>query len=632
MSSPNPSLRQSVAAVGAANLLSRVSGLAREVVFAAVFGAGLAADAWNAAFRIGNLLRELFAEGALSNAFVPLYADVEEKDGRDAAFALANAFLGGLLAAVAAVGLLTFTFADPLVSLIAGGFDQDAEKAALTASLSRALSPFVGLIAVASVFMGMLNVRGRFFLPAVSPLLMNGAVIAACLGATAYERATGQPGIFAVAWASLLGGAAQALAQLPLLWRQGFRLRPSLGGHPALRRLWAFVLPAVIAISVTQLHLLVETQLASRLGDGPVSWLLYAFRIAHLPFSIVSGAVGVAALAGLSVHAARGDHAAFRRDLSGALNLNSTFMLPAAVGLYLLADPLVALFFERGAFTAEDTAATATILRGYAVAIWAIGAQRVLVPVFYTLNDPRTPMWIGLGLVLVKLPLAAWLTARLGVIGIPLSHAILATAEVLWLTALLHRRAGGLISALVGPHARVLVATALMALGVVAARPYAGGGLVSIVVLGGGGAALFFAVAALLGLEESRTLLRRALRRQPPGLPPTISPEAQAALSALTEGLGDAILDDQGALLHTPRGAVRLVAQGGVLSARLDPEGAQTSARRPAAVTVVLRPAAGGPAWIGLNLPELSLRAEGDTVARGRSLGVVLAVPPAAGG
>jgi putative peptidoglycan lipid II flippase len=609
-----------------------VSGLAREIVFAAVFGAGLAADAWNAAFRIGNMLRELFAEGALSNAFVPLYADVQEKDGRDAAFALANAFLGGLLAAVAVVALLTFTLADPLVSLVAGGFDQNVEKAALTASLSRALSPFVGLIAVASVFMGMLNVRGRFFWPAVSPLLMNGAVIAACLGAPAYERLTGQPAIFAVAWASLVGGAAQAFAQLPLLWRQGFRLRPTLTGHPALRRLWAFVLPAIIAISVTQLHLLVETQLASRLGDGPVSWLLYAFRIAHLPFSIISGAVGVAALAGLSVHAARGDHAAFRRDLSGALNLNSTFMLPAALGLYLLADPLVALFFERGAFTAEDTAATATILRGYAVAIWAIGAQRVLVPVFYTLNDPRTPMWIGLGLVLLKFPLAAWLTARLGVIGIPLSHAILATVEVFWLTALLHRRAGGLWSALIKPHAKVLIATTLMGLAVSATQPYAGDGLVSIVVLGGGGAGLFFVLGAVLGLEESRALVRRVLRRQPPGLPPTLDAESQAALGALTEGVADVQLLDGVVTLLTPRGPVRLSAQSGLLLARLTAQPAPESARRPAAVAVVLRPTAQGPLWIGLRLPEASLRAEGDEIRHGEAEGVVLAVPPSAGG
>ncbi|MCK6524905.1 murein biosynthesis integral membrane protein MurJ [Myxococcota bacterium] len=632
MSSPNPSLRQSVAAVGAANLLSRVSGLAREVVFAAVFGAGLAADAWNAAFRIGNLLRELFAEGALSNAFVPLYADVEEKDGRDAAFALANAFLGGLIAAVSAVALLTFAFADPLVGLIAGGFEENATKAALTASLSRALSPFVGLIAVASVFMGMLNVRGRFFWPAVSPLLMNGAVIAACLGAPAYERLTGQPAIFAVAWASLIGGAAQALAQLPLLWRQGFRLRPSLAGHPALGRLWAFVLPALIAISVTQLHLLVETQLASRLGDGPVSWLLYAFRIAHLPFSIISGAVGVAALAGLSVHAARGDHDAFRRDLSGALNLNSTFMLPAAVGLYLLADPLVALFFERGAFTPEDTAATATILRGYAVAIWAIGAQRVLVPVFYTLNDPRTPMWIGLGLVLVKFPLAAWLTARLGVIGIPLSHAILATAEVLWLTALLHRRAGGLWSALLKPHAKVIVATAIMGGAVLAARPYAGDGLVSIVILGAGGAGLFFVLGAVLGLEESRALVRRALRRAPPGLPPTLDAASQAALQALTTSAAAPTLGDGAATFTTPMGEVRLVAKAGLLSASLSPQTATPPAPSVAEVQVVLRPTPKGPMWIGLLTPEVTLYADGDEVRPGRAEGVVLPVPPVVGG
>lgn len=533
MTESAPNLRRDAVLVGAANLLSRVTGLLREMAFAALFGASMAADAYNAAFRIGNLMRELFAEGALSNAFVPLYARVSEQEGDASAWRLANAFLGILLALVGALTLLTAAFAEPLVWLVASGFSADPEKVALTASLTRILSPFVATLAIASVWMGMLNVRGRFFGPAASPVLFNIAVIATCLGAPTIRTHLGISAIYAVAWASLLGGAAQAAFQIPSLYRAGYRPWPRLGGHPALRSLLAFVGPAVVAISVVQIHLLIETQLASREGDGPVSWLLYAFRIAHLPFSIVSGALAVASLAGLSVHAARGDNDAFRRDLAGALNLNTFLLLPAAVVLLISADSWVALFFQRGAFTAADTAATAGLLRAYAVALLAIGAQRILVPVYYTLNDPRTPMWVGLGAVGLKLPVALALMSRVGLPGIPLSHAVLASMEVLALLLLLQRRVGGLGRALAGDHLRTFAAAGVMTLAMLGlqsafgARSSTAPGALALAAASGG---IYLGVAELLGLREGRKVLARLLRRKR-GLPPSIDAETRDALA-----------------------------------------------------------------------------------------------------
>ena len=516
-------IRRNSAVVGAANLLTRATGLIREMAFAAAFGAGIQADAFNAAFRIGNLFRELFAEGALSNAFVPLYASVEEGEGRESAYALVNAFLGVLLLAVGGVTILTFVAAEPLVWAVASGFADDPVKFDLSVRLARVLSPFVATVSVASVFMGMLNLRGKFFLPAIMPMFFNASVIAACIIGAKVELPF-EP-IMLVAAAALLGGMAQALVQLPVLVRGGFRFAPNLRGHPALKRLIKFIGPAIIAISVIQLHILIETQLASRQGDGAVSWLLYSFRIAHLPFSIVSGAVGVASLAGLSVLAAQEKWGRFRADLASALNLNSFLLLPSAVGLFMLASPITALFFERGAFTASDTAQTAAMLQMYAVALMGIGAQRILVPVFYTLDDPKTPMWAGIATLVVKLPLALWLLDVVGLRGLPLSHAVLVTGEVGVLIWLLSRRIeGGLLRALVGPQVRILIASGVMGAGLWALEGRLPGipGLLLTIVLG---AALFVLASEAIGLREARSILGRL--RRPKGLPPTVDADTQ---------------------------------------------------------------------------------------------------------
>lgn len=611
--------------VGAANLVSRFTGLFREVAFAAAFGAGASADAFNAAFRVGNMFRELFAEGALANAFVPLFADVAEREGESSGWALANALLGVLLCAVGAATLLTFVFAEPLVLVFATGFSEDPDKLALARSLTRVLAPFVATISVASVFMGMLNVRGRFFMPALVPVLFNGAVIAACLLAPRFAGLTGLAPIYAIAIAALVGGAAQAAVQWPTLRRLGFRLRPNLGRHPQLKRLLAFLIPALIAISVVQVNLLIETNLASRMGDGPVSWLLYAFRVAHLPFSIISGGVAVAALAGLSVLASQDRHDEFRRGLLDAVNLNSFLVLPSSVGLFFLAEPVVALLFERGAFTPADTVATAGMLRMYAIALFGIGQQRVLVPVFYALMDPRTPMWIALGIVAFKLPVA-WLLihpAGMGVDGIPASHAVLATVEVVLLLALLQRRLGGLFRGLVVPHLKMTVACGVMGLGL-AFVGETGGWMLAPVSLGG--ALVYLAAAHVLGLQESRQVVGRFLKGRPKGLPPTVDPETRAILEGLDGApQGDVVLVDGDAVVMRPGLALRFHAAEGLLTAsQSEAETAGTlTARR---VQAVMRVGGGPPRLAGLVLGEVAIRADGDQVVLGMATGPVIPV------
>jgi putative peptidoglycan lipid II flippase len=611
--------------VGAANLVSRFTGLFREIAFAAAFGAGVSADAFNAAFRVGNMFRELFAEGALANAFVPLFADVAEREGETSGWGLANALLGVLMAAVGAATLLTLVFAEPLVLVFATGFAEDPDKLDLATALTRVLSPFVATISVASVFMGMLNVRGRFFMPAVVPVLFNGAVIAACVGSSVFGEATGLNPIYGVAIAALIGGCAQAAVQYPALRGQGFRLRPTFGRHPQLKRLVAFLVPALIAISVVQINLLIETNLASRMGHGPVSWLLYAFRVAHLPFSIISGGVAVAALAGLSVLASQDRHDEFRQALLSAVNLNSFLILPASVGLFFLADPIVALLFERGAFTPADTAATAGMLRMYAIALFGIGQQRVLVPVFYALMDPKTPMWIALGIVAFKLPVALLLihTLGMGVNGIPGSHAVLATVEVVLLLAFLQRKVGGLWVGLFLPHIKMIMACGVLGVALSALPEVSG---LAILPISGVGALVYLVTAHVLGLQESRQVAARLFKRRPRGLPPTVDPETRGILADLhMNPQSPVVLQDGIACVQTADHRITFRAQDGLLfGTQLASPASQDLSPLP--VQAVMRVGGGPPTLAGLVLGEVAIRADGDQVVAGMATGPVIPV------
>ena len=514
-------IRRNTFVVALANLISRITGLVREIVFAAAFGASAAADAFNAAFRVGNLFRELFAEGALANAFVPLYADVSEKEGTASAWDLANAFLGVLLLSVGGASLLILFFAEPLVLVLAGGFAENPEKLSLAAGLTQVLAPFVAAISVASVFMGMMNVRGRFFLPALVPVLFNGFVIVACLGKSHFQDLTGLQPIYGVAIAALLGGGAQAAVLLPRLRRMGYRFRPRIGNHPALKRLLKFLVPALIAISIVQINLLIETQIASREGDGPVSWLIYSFRVAHLPFSIVAGAVGVASLAGLSVLRAQGKESEFRKALARAINLNTFFLLPSAITLMVFPEAIVELLFERGAFTPEDTLRTAEMLRMYGVALLGIGAHRILVPVYYTFEDPWTPMWAGLTTVVLKVPVALYLVynLELGVAGLPLSHAILVSGEIVFLMLVLNKRVPGLFGLLGKAHLQVLLASLLMGALMWPLRPHVHGILLFPTFAGAG---IIYAISTVsLGNQDAKSILAK-LRKGPPR-PPSVN-------------------------------------------------------------------------------------------------------------
>lgn len=521
---PPPGLRANAARAGLASLLSRLSGVLREVVLAATFGATNAADALYVALRVPNLLRELLVDGTLVNVSVPLFSDAEAREGRDAMWALANALLGALLVILGVVTLLFLVAARPIVLALAAGFAADPEKLDLTVLLARLLSPMLAGMSIASLFSAMLNVRGRFFLPAIAPATINVATVIAALLADRFEAWTGLPGIAAVAASSTVAGALTAAVQWPALRREGFRLRPHLAGHPALGRALRFSSAALISISAVQLNLLIETQLASRAGDGAVTTLIRGFYLVMLPLSVVAGSVAMAALAGVSRHLSRGEEGAARDALSKAIQLNVFLVAPMAVGLGLLAEPLVRLFFERGAFTPADTLATADVLRMYAVASLAICLHRVLVPIFFALGDPYLPMRVAVGLLLAKLPISLALMgpAGMGLSGLALSHAILVSLEILILGAALSIRMKGFAPGFWTSISKVALASAGMAVAVAVGRtlgPLQGD--LGTLALCAGSAAIYAALVLALRVEETDFVLARLLRRRgpPPGAP-----------------------------------------------------------------------------------------------------------------
>jgi putative peptidoglycan lipid II flippase len=439
--------------------LGRISGLIRDVVFASFFGAGATADAFFVAFRVQNLFRELLAEGTLSNIFVPLFAETEAKAGITRAWALANALAGVLLAVLGVVTALIFFAAEPMVLLLASGFEDSAGKVALAAWLTRLMAPFLAGISLAALFGGMLNVRGRFFLPAVAPAILNVGIIIACVFGPEWSAVTATPAIGAVAVAATVSGLLTAAIQLPALKQEGFHFRPTFRSHPAMGRVLKFMGAALVGVVVVQFNLLVELQLASRLGDGAVSWLLMGFRLVQLPMSVIAGAIAVAALARFSVQWAKNERDEAKITASDAIENTMFWVLPASVGLFLLADPLVEMCFERGAFGPTDTLNTANVLRGYAVAVAGICATRVLLPIFFAIGDPYTPMRLSVVVMIIKIPVAMALLDTFGLIGLPLSHALTVSGEALVMMLVLRKLLGGWRDGLLMQIGRIVLAS-----------------------------------------------------------------------------------------------------------------------------------------------------------------------------
>ena len=428
--------------VSAAIAISRILGLVRECVQAKYFGAGFATDAFSVAFRIPNLLRDLFAEGALSAAFLPAFTRRLKVDGKESAWLLANRLINALLIFLGGVTLAFFFGAKLMVYIQAAGFAAIPGKLELTTLMTRVMSPFLLCVSLAAVFMGMLNACGSFFLPALASSVFNVSCIIAGIFLSPYMPRWGMEPIVAMAIGALVGGFGQFVIMLPSVRAYGFRWRWTLDfSDPDLRSVGRLILPAVLGLSATQINIIVDNQLASMYGDGPVSWLGYAFRITQLPIGVFGIAIATVAAADTSRYAAVKDFPALQRTIGAALRLSACLTFPATVGLVLFRHEIVRLLFQRDQFTPADTDATAQVLLYYAFALFAYSAVKIMVPAFYALGDSRAPVRISVTTVIFKIALNLILLKPLGFLGIAAS-----TTAASWLNYILLRHRFGRVS------------------------------------------------------------------------------------------------------------------------------------------------------------------------------------------
>lgn len=433
-----------------ATLLSRVMGLLREQVFAALLGAGFYGDAFTMAFRLPNLLRDLFAEGALSAAFQPAFIEQKKHHSLEAAYRLANLVMTVLLLVVGALVLLGILYSPQLVDSWAAGYSQTPGKAELTVLLTRIMMPFLLLVSLAAVAMGMLNAQQRFLAPALAPALFNLATIV--VGALLWSLKVGRTRGAAIAWAvaTLIGGALQLGAQLVPLRRSGYRFRLLFDlrlRDPGLRSVLKTMAPATLGLVATQVNIFVSSSFASR-EDGAVTWLAVAFRLMQLPIGMFGVAVGTVALARAASSAAERDLAVamdgVRDTLRRGLVLVAFWTLPTAAVLWVLAEPILRVIYQHGAFQASDTAAAAVALRYYALGLLAYSAVKVVAPVFYALKLTRVPMLATLLAVGVSVLWCVALHPIYGYRALALSTSITATVNLAVLLVSFSRRYGGL--------------------------------------------------------------------------------------------------------------------------------------------------------------------------------------------
>jgi putative peptidoglycan lipid II flippase len=401
-------LLRTLTTVSGMTLLSRITGLARETLKATAFGAGLQMDAFEAAFRLPNLLRRLFAEGAFSQAFVPILAEYRRKRGADATRRLVGE-VGTLLAiALIALSIVGSLAAPWLVYLLAGGFARTPGKVELTAEMIRIVFPYILFVSLVSLAGGVLNVYRRFAIPAFTPVLLNLSII----GAALFLARWFDPPILALAWGVAIGGAAQLALQVRPLRAIGMLPRPSFAWRDeGVRRVLIAMGPAVIGVSAAQISALINTQLAALLGDGRISWITYADRLMEFPSALLGVALGTILLPSLAQHYSDADHEQYSALLDWGLRLAILLALPAAVALALLALPLVATLYQYGRFSIEDALQTRAALLGYAVGLPALILVKILAPGFYARQVMTTPVKIAFFTVLVTQTLAivfAW--------------------------------------------------------------------------------------------------------------------------------------------------------------------------------------------------------------------------------
>jgi putative peptidoglycan lipid II flippase len=508
-------LLKAASTVSLFTLLSRVTGLVRDQVIAAVFGVSALTDAFNVAFRIPNLLRRLFGEGAFSQAFVPILAACKASDGDDATRALVDAVASVLFWALVVVCAVGVVAAPVLVWLLGSGLVEFDSAVVMT----RWMFPYIGCMSLVALAAGVLNTWRRFIVPAATPVLLNVAMIGAGWLLAPRFAAAGIEPIYALALGVMVGGVAQLAIQLPALGRIGVLPRIALAPaalraawrHPGVGRVLRLMAPALLGVSVAQLSLLINTQIASHVAVGAVSWLFYADRLMEFPTALLGVALGVILLPQLSAARARDDAGVYSGLLDWGLRLSLLLALPCAAALIVFPQPLIAVLFHHGHFTAADVHKTVVALRGYGVGLVGLIGVKVLAPGFYARQDIRTPVRIAVAVLFATQAMNLVFVPTLGHAGLALAIGIGALVNAGWLLVGLQRSGAYRPAPGWGPFlARVSFATALLALALAWAgnavdwiglqpQPWRRAGLLAAVLVGA--AALYFGALRIVGLR-----------------------------------------------------------------------------------------------------------------------------------
>jgi len=432
-------IAKNAAVVAGATLVSRLFGFVRDIIVAFALGAGLFADAFFVAFRIPNLLRRLFGEGSLTMAFIPVYSRTLEEEGEEAAQAMARSAMIWLAGVLIAITVVVEILARPLTMAIAPGFIDNAEQFQVTIDLVRICFPYVIFICGVALCMGILNSRGHFLAPALAPVALNVALI----GSALFGYFAGYNVAYCMAYGVLIGGAAQWFLQQPFLKKAGFSWRgPWAWRNKGVARMGLLMLPTVFGAAVYQLNILLGTLLASFLPVGSVSYLYYADRLVQFPLGVFGIAVSTAALPSLAKLAARNEMEEYDKALSVSLGLTLFIALPAAAGLIGLAEPVIALLFERGAFTSEAVVATSQALVAYSVGLPFIALSRPLVAGFYALEDTKTPVKIAVACLIANVGLGVWLMQSMAHVGLALAVSLSSLLNFALLHVFLTRKRG----------------------------------------------------------------------------------------------------------------------------------------------------------------------------------------------
>ena len=502
-------ITRSAGLVGSLTFLSRIAGYARDMVIAYFFGATASTDAFWVAFRIPNLLRRLFAEGSLTISFIPVFTEYLEKGDKKEAKKVADAVFTILFSLLVIISIAGIVLSPYIIKIFAAGFDQETFNLAVT--LNRYMFPYILFISLTALSMGVLNSLRHFFAPAISPVISNICIIAAIF---LLHRSLDVP-IYSAAIGVILGGILQLLLQLPFLKKRGFLFRFNNNfKHPAVRRIALLIVPQLFGVAVYQLNIIVNTQYASFMPQGSISYLYFAERLIEFPLGIIAVSIATVLLPSLSSYVSKSEFGKFRETYSYTLRLMLFILIPAMVGLIALRVPICNLLYQRGEFSYAATIFTSQALFGYAIGLWAVGGIRITAPAFYSMQDTKTPVIVAFIAFIANAVLGYVLGFKLGLLhtGLAVSSSVSSVINFLLLFYLVEKRVGDInVRSILILCAKLIIVSVIMG---IAAWKFAGladwsgsefswqkiGVLAGAIVLS---AAVYFALVKLLRVKEA---------------------------------------------------------------------------------------------------------------------------------